>query len=917
MIQSKSADHAKAYFDDALVKADYYLQDQEIKGQLHGKLAERLDIAGPISRTTFYALCENKNPITGDRLTPRTKQERTTGYDINFHAPKSVSVVHVLSGDDHILNAFRDSVNETMREIEADSKARVRKNGKDEDRPTGELVWTDFIHQTARPVEGHTPDPHLHAHCYTFNITYDPIEKRLKAGQFRDINRDMPYYQAMFHKRLSDKLIDLGYQVKATNKSFEIEGVPQNVIDLFSKRTDAIGRVAKEKGITSAAKLAELGAKTRAGKQKGHTMDDLRSSWKDQIRELGNGPEAESQPLRFAKDRVVKTTSAGKCVDHALQHTFERASVMSYRRLLESAYRYSIGRKGVTVSEIGDKMSSDKRIINVHEKGRAVCTTKEVLQEERRMVNLARNGVGKMAPLYNYAPGLNLKGQLADAATEVLTTSNRVSIIRGAAGAGKTTLMTELVPMIEKKGEQVSIFAPTAKASRGVLRNEGFKNAETVATLLTNKELQGKLKNGTLIVDEAGLLGTKDMADILDVATQQNARVILVGDTRQHASVVRGDALRILNTVGGIKTAEVNKIYRQKNVAYRGAVADLSKGDIKQGFEKLDEIGFIEQVDPLKPNQKLVEEYVSALRKGKSALVVSPTHKQGEEVTEAIRAKLRECKMIGKKEVEIDKLTNTNMTVAEKNDWRNLKEGQVVQFNQNFTGIKRGSVWTIYKSRETEVLIMDKAGNVKPLPEKKGDKFDIYETSRIGLSKGDLVQVTRNGFDKQAKRLDNGQEFKVLKVTKKGNILLQNTASKFNYSVDKDFGHISHAHCITSHAAQGKTVDEVYISQPASTFGATDAKQFYVSVSRAREKAKIYTDDKAELLEHASQAGDRQSAMELTNKRDHHSRTVERLQRGGREDRHHDKADTRDSYEAPDHDKEKMSLSREDHEPGV
>ena len=121
MIQSNSAAHAKAYFSEALSKADYYLEDQELNGRIQGKLAERLGVTGMATKEVFFAFCENVNPSTGQPLTARTKDERTTGYDINFHCPKSVSIVHALSKDDHILNAFHDCVSETMRDIEADS----------------------------------------------------------------------------------------------------------------------------------------------------------------------------------------------------------------------------------------------------------------------------------------------------------------------------------------------------------------------------------------------------------------------------------------------------------------------------------------------------------------------------------------------------------------------------------------------------------------------------------------------------------------------------------------------------------------------------------------------------------------------------------------------------------------------------
>jgi conjugative relaxase-like TrwC/TraI family protein len=110
-----------------------------------------------------------------------------------------------LTGDDKILSAFRDSVKETMDEMEAEMKTRVRKGDKDQDRVTGNMVWAEFIHTTSRPVDG-LPDPQLHAHVFVFNTTWDEEESRWKAGQFADIKRDAPYFQAAFRVRLAGKL---------------------------------------------------------------------------------------------------------------------------------------------------------------------------------------------------------------------------------------------------------------------------------------------------------------------------------------------------------------------------------------------------------------------------------------------------------------------------------------------------------------------------------------------------------------------------------------------------------------------------------------------------------------------------------------------------------------------------------------
>lgn len=883
MVQSVSSAQAKSYYSDALIQSDYYLEDQELGGHIHGKLAERLGLYGRATKTDFFALCENRNPLTGAQLTPRTNDNRTIGYDINFHVPKSVSIVHVLSKDDHILQAFRSSVHETMADIEADSKARVRKERAYNDRNTGELLYMDFIHQTARPVDGHQPDPHLHAHCYVFNATYDPIERTIKAGQFRDIKRDMPYYQARFHKRLSDRLIDLGYEIQRTKKSFEIAGVPQQAVAHFSKRTDEIGRIAKEKGITDAKTLDALGARTRSKKQKGVSMEELKAAWRTQINGLEGTQNEGANTIRYKpeKEHLAKTSTAKDNLDFSLNHHFDKASVVPARRLLATAYTQGIGNRATTIQDINSYFDQDSSLLNAEENGQLLCTTKAVLLEEKRMVALARSGQGKMQPLYNNAPDIQLQGQQRNAIAHILTTRDQVSIIRGAAGTGKTTLMQEAVNWIEASGKQVTVVAPTSIASREVLRNEGFAQADTVASLLDNKEMQQQLSNGVLWVDEAGMLGTSDMKRILELTTKHNARLILGGDTRQHASVARGDALRILNKVGRIKAVEVSKIWRQKSADYREAVAMLAKGNVADAFTRLDNMGAVVDVGKNNPDTQLVDDYIGALKRKKSALVIAPTNQHRKEVTEAIRTALRQEKKIGKKEIMAERLDNLYLSNAEKEDWNNYRPGQVIQFTQHTPGIKRGSKWTVAEVSKKEITLQDsQSGKTTRLPQDRTGCFDVLQSSEIPLAKGDKVKITRNSYDQNKKRMDNGQTLQVRSVRKDGRIELQNEISKQVYHINRQFGHIDHAHCVTSYASQGKTVDAVFIAQPADTFPATNAKQFYVSASRAREQVSIYTDDKEQLLSHAQRLGDRSAAMEIENMARHQDHIQHKLREG-------------------------------------
>src|SRR5271167_3824096 len=140
--QQDCAKAAKSYY----TTADYYSEGQEIVGLWGGKGASRLGLEGTVDKFSFERLCDNLDPRTGTPLTVRTRSERTVGYDFTFSVPKSVSLLYALSGDEDILTAFRASVDETMREIEAEMKTRVRRDRQDHDRTTGNMVWAEFIH---------------------------------------------------------------------------------------------------------------------------------------------------------------------------------------------------------------------------------------------------------------------------------------------------------------------------------------------------------------------------------------------------------------------------------------------------------------------------------------------------------------------------------------------------------------------------------------------------------------------------------------------------------------------------------------------------------------------------------------------------------------------------------------------------
>ena len=174
---------------------------------------------------------------------------------------------------------------------------------------------------------------------------------------------------------------------------------------------------------------------------------------------------------------------------------------------------------------------------------------------------------------------------------------DRVMIIRGVAGTGKTTLEQEIGEALAEAGKPVVAIAQSVKASREVLREEaGFATADTVARFLKDKVMQEAARGGVILVDEASQLGTKDMLAVFDVAEQFNARVILVGDKRQHRSVTAGEPLKLLEERAGLRVAEVTEILRQQG-DYKKAAKALSEGQTGVAFAELDKLGWIREVD--------------------------------------------------------------------------------------------------------------------------------------------------------------------------------------------------------------------------------------------------------------------------------------------------------------------------------
>lgn len=856
VVSHKSAAAARQYYAEGLRREDYYSEGQEVAGKWHGKAAALLGLAGDVTPDAFAALVENRHPESGNRLTARTKEGRIVGYDLNFHAPKSLSVLHALTGDKEILKAFRAAVAETMAEIEGQVATRIRKSGAQENRVTGNFAWAEFVHFTARPVGG-IPDPHLHVHGFVFNATFDDIEGRWKAAKFRDIKQDAPYSEAAFHARLTEKLVALGYGIERTRQGWEVRGIPRAVIDKFSRRSAQIDRLAEEKGITDPKKKDTLGASTRENKRQGLTQADLLAAWGARLTAEEKGIIADVHRRKGGHGAAEKITPA-RALDEATEKLFAKSSVVEVKRVVAEALRFGVGQ----VSPDQAWREFGRREMVVREiKGRVLCTSLAVLVEEIALINYVRSGRGRCAPLAASKAKIGneaLSLEQNAAVRHVLKSKDQVIGLRGAAGAGKTTLMADVVKAVEAGGLKVFAFAPSASASRETLRDAGFGNAETVAHLLANRKLQLETRGQVIWIDEAGLVGAADMLEILRIAGD-STRVLLTGDTAQHAPVPRGDAFRLMQQYAGLKVAEVAEIRRQVREDYRAAVTALSKGDLRTAFNRLDELGAIVEItDAAERYRQLAQDYLALSRKDAVPLVVSPTHAESALVTDAIREAKREAGKLGP-EKSFSRFHNLQWEDADKRRVENYRAGLVVQFHQNAHGIQRGDVFRVTGFDDKGGVVMTGAkGRVTTLPLNEAKRFQVFEEREIQLARGDRIRITLGGKSDDGRRLNNGNVFSIERITPAGKLVLNN-----GVVLAPTHGHLTYGYCQTSHSSQSKSVRDVLVAQSADSFLASSREQFYVSVSRGKESIRIYTDNRQDLQKAVGNTSTRRSAVEL------------------------------------------------------
>lgn len=384
------------------------------------------------------------------------------------------------------------------------------------------------------------------------------------------------------------------------------------------------------------------------------------------------------------------------------------------------------------------------------------------------------------------------------------------------------------------------------------------------------------------LVDEASMVGTKLMRDLLQRASQMGARVVLTGDVRQLASVEAGAAFRQLQA-HGMETYRLEEIVRQTNRGTRDAVylslmkrASHALGRLQESGSTIKEMVSRKKsgkIDHEKSGetrrQELVKDYVDlAPEERAKSIILEPSREGRRRTNELVREALKKEGTLGE-EIRVHQLSSIDSTEAERRLATSYQNGQIVRFSRNFKreGIKQGLYYEVV-GRENKTVLLKKfgAGEQAELIRFSPERYSARNIQLFGLKESGLAvgeKIVWRDNDKPSSRLNN--DWATVEKVEGSTVtfrLSNGKTGEFDMSKPAN-AHWDHGYAMTVHAAQGKTAQNVFVHAETNRESLLNTEQFYVQLSRAREDVYLYTDSREGLIRAVEQrSGQKQTAKE-------------------------------------------------------
>jgi conjugative relaxase-like TrwC/TraI family protein len=848
---------------------NYYAQGDDIRGQWHGRLAERWGLSGDVEEMHMHRLADGCHPLTGDRLvehqTPRARPhahdartktlEHRAGWDATFSAPKSVSLTALVGGDARVMEAHRASVSVALDETERYVQARIGRNHPAE--TTGRWIAARFEHDSARPVDGYAA-PQLHTHVVFFNVTQRG-NGETRALQPQELYKTQSYATAIYRSELAARLKSLGYEIeRGSSGQPEIRGYSLEYLEASSPRRQQIEDYL-ERTQRRGAGAAQIAAhQTREAKDP-HSHAEMQRRHRALAESHGNQPSrvvATARARAHTGERHLQQITAAAAVTYARDRNFEREAVVDERALVRDALNRSMG--DVRVHAIKGEVSrrvTDRAFIQVE--GRAgrpgrLMTTREMSQLERETVAAMREGQRPQGPLVSTvtrqavqfgSPHLNAPQR--HAVDRVLATRDRIVGLDGVAGVGKTTALAAIREGAEWEGYRVEGLAPTSRAAQKLA--EAGMPTGTVQRHLARREPPDDRQKHLYVVDESSLASTRQMHDFLQRLSRQD-RVLLVGDTRQHQAVEAGRPFQQLQDAG-METVHLDTIVRQDDPALKQVVEQLARGEVHEAMGGLERQGRVHEV--AEQQQRYTALARAYAEHPNSTLVISPDNHSRSDINDAIHRSLQETGQVQVREHPRRVLVPRQDVTGADRQWAAQYEiGNVVRYTRGSSGLGltagEYARVTHVQVHDNRVTVTRMSGERVTYDPRRLQGVTLYRETDRAFAVGDRVQFTAPDH---AHQVANRELAMLEQVDILGRFHLRLESGRSIAIAVDAHPHLDYGYAVTSHSGQGQTADRVlvHVDTAHGSEALVNRRLAYVAVSRGRFDAHIYTDDAARL----------------------------------------------------------------------
>jgi conjugative relaxase-like TrwC/TraI family protein len=871
-----SAAQAETYYEEKWSHDDYYSEKQQVVGQWFGRGANELGLDATVTSEDFRCVLRGINPLSGESLVPKANgySDRRAGWDATFNAPKSVSIQALVGGDEGLIQAHHRAVGRGLGELE--QYALSRQHGGSQWVVTANIVAARFDHIAARPAtgadDGYGPDPHLHTHVVIANMTRRP------DGEWRgldpvEIYRAQSFATAVYRAELAREVQRLGYGINLTGRDgrWELDAYTREQVTAFSRRRQDIEKTLAQQGLAGAEAAQNIAHRTRLGKDH-RDQQALRAEWRSRAQVYGIETD---RYLAQSRQRVgielPYPPKIEEAVRQSLAENSDREAVIDRRALEAKALQHAMGKADLdAIRNETQSLERQRRLISLENSVRSprgAYTTPEMIALERDNLELMRAGqgaacaIGATQEIRQWVTRRHLLSDQAAAAQVTLSSTDWLTAIEGRAGATKTTTVGAIREFAQEHGYAVHGFAPTTRAVKAL--SEAGVPARTIASLLESRSRNPQTKQ-VWIIDESSLLATRQVNRLLHQAQAEGVeRVIFVGDQRQHHAIEAGRPISQMQTAG-MAVARLETIRRQRDPELRQAVTYAAQGEIGAALAILERRGDLREVSEIEQRRgEIARRYAAAHNDGERVLVVSPANQERRELNQAIRAALIARGHVDQRGQPHTILANRSLSGPQRAVAYNYEPDDVIRFNRGSKqfDIAKGSyakVETI--DREQNTLGIRTAGG-RAIRYNPGRLFgvEVFREEQRVVARGERIQFRA---PEPALGIANGDFATVVAIDGRRAVLHLDHGKQLSAGLDR-LRHIDHGYASTSHSAQGATVDRVIVDiDTRLSPELVNRKQFYVSISRARNTLMVFTNDRTRLARVVNRSREKSVALE-------------------------------------------------------